>query len=94
MRKILIFKMAQPVLLLALLAPLSGCKKGEQGPAAPPEVQVVAVEQRDVPIYREWVGTLEGEVNATISAQVSGYLLTRNYEEGSTGDERPGAVPD
>ena len=45
---------------------------------------MVAVEQRDVPIYREWVGTLEGEVNATISAQVSGYLLTRNYEEGST----------
>ena len=47
-----------------------------------PEVQVAAVEQRDVPVYREWVGTLEGEVNATISAQVSGYLLTRNYEEG------------
>ena len=29
------------------------------------------------------MGTLEGEVNATISAQVSGYLLTRNYQEGS-----------
>ncbi len=43
---------------------------------------MVAVEQRDVPVYREWVGTLEGEVNATISAQVGGYLLTRNYQEG------------
>jgi membrane fusion protein (multidrug efflux system) len=36
-----------------------------------------------VPIYRDWVGTLEGDVNATISAQVSGYLISRNYEEGS-----------
>ena len=76
------FKAVLPVLTLALLAPLFGCKKNEPPPAAPPEVQVAAVEQRDVPIYREWVGTLEGEVNATISAQVSGYLLTRNYGEG------------
>ena len=67
---------------IILLASIFGCKKSEQVQAGPPEVQVVAVEQRDVPIYREWVGTLEGEVNATISAQVSGYLLTRNYGEG------------
>ena len=43
---------------------------------------MVAVEQRDVPVYREWVGTLQANVNATISAQVSGYLLSRNYVEG------------
>ena len=73
---------------LALLAgaaalSLSGCKEKVEAPvAAPPEVEVVAVEQRDVPVYREWVGTLEGEVNATISAQVSGYLLRQNYKEG------------
>ena len=83
MARYLTFKMALPVLPLLLVIPFSGCKKSEAPSAAPPEVQVVAVEQRDVPIYREWVGTLEGEVNATISAQVSGYLLTRNYEEGS-----------
>jgi membrane fusion protein (multidrug efflux system) len=75
-------KMSLPVLSLVLVIPLSGCKKSEEPPARPPEVQVVAVEQRDVPVYREWVGTLEGEVNATISAQVSGYLLKRNYQEG------------
>lgn len=75
--------LVRPVLWLALLAPIiSGCKKKELPAAQSPEVQVVAVEQRDVPVYREWVGTLEGEVNATISAQVGGYLLTRNYEEG------------
>jgi membrane fusion protein, multidrug efflux system len=76
-------RMSLPVLSLALVIPLSGCKRSEGPSAHPPEVQVIAVEQRDVPIYRDWVGTLEGEVNATISAQVSGYLMTRNYQEGS-----------
>jgi membrane fusion protein (multidrug efflux system) len=61
---------------------LTSCDNDEQPDAPPLEVQVASVEQRDVPIYREWVGTLEGEVNATISAQVSGYLLSRNYDEG------------
>lgn len=72
------------VLFLPLAAPLSGCKEKEQaGPPKPPDVEVVTVEQKDVPIYRDWVGTLEGDVNATISAQVSGYLISRNYKEGS-----------
>ena len=72
-------------LLLALLAaPMSGCKQEEQaGPPKPPEVEVVSVVQKDVPIYRDWVGTLEGDVNATISAQITGYLISRNYTEGS-----------
>ena len=78
------FKLAPWFWLLALLIAFSGCKKQEPRLASPPEVQVVAVEQRDVPVYRDWVGTLEGEVNATISAQVSGYLLTQNYVEGGT----------
>ncbi len=70
--------------LAALLVPIFGCKEKEQAaPAAPPEVEVVAIEQKNVPIYREWVGTLEGQVNATISAQVSGYLVNRAYQEGS-----------
>ena len=72
--------------LLALLAAgtaitTSSCKKAGPVPA-PPTVEVVAVEQKDVPIYREWVGSLEGNVNATISAQVSGYLLRQDYTEG------------
>jgi membrane fusion protein (multidrug efflux system) len=83
MARYLTFKMALPVFSLFLLIPFSGCKKAEAPAAVLPDVQVVAAEQRDVPIYREWVGTLEGDVNATISAQVSGYLLSRNYEEGS-----------
>jgi membrane fusion protein (multidrug efflux system) len=51
--------------------------------AAPPDVDVVQVEQKDIPIYGEWIGTLEGMVNADIKAQVSGYLLKQNYVEGS-----------
>jgi membrane fusion protein (multidrug efflux system) len=48
----------------------------------PPTVEVVQVEQRDVPIYLEWVGTLDGMVNAQILAQVTGYLIKQNYMEG------------
>ena len=77
------FKMALPVLLLGLLIPFSGCKKSEAPAAAPPQVEVVAVEQRDVPIFGESVGTVQAEVDATISAQVGGYLLSRNYTEGT-----------
>ena len=51
--------------------------------SAPPEVEVAAVQQRDLPIEREWIGTLDGMVNAAIKAQVTGYLLKQNYAEGS-----------
>jgi membrane fusion protein (multidrug efflux system) len=50
---------------------------------APPEISVTPVLQKDVPIYREWIGTLDGMVNAAIKAQVTGYLLTQSYTEGS-----------
>jgi membrane fusion protein (multidrug efflux system) len=49
----------------------------------PPDVVVAAVEQRDLPIDREWVGTLDGMVNASIKAEVTGYLLRQDYTEGS-----------
>jgi membrane fusion protein (multidrug efflux system) len=62
-----------------------GCERTTTaaGPPAAPEVEVAAVEQREVPIEREWIGTLDGMVNAAIKAQVTGYLLTQNYSEGS-----------
>jgi RND family efflux transporter MFP subunit len=52
-------------------------------PGAPPDVEVVQVEQKDVPIYGEWIGTLDGLVNADVKAQVTGYLLNQAYTEGS-----------
>jgi membrane fusion protein, multidrug efflux system len=76
--------LAATLCLLALITLASGCRKEEAPAAAPPTVEVVAVAQRDVPIYQEAVGTLEGDNNAIISAQVSGYLKSRGYVEGST----------
>jgi RND family efflux transporter MFP subunit len=52
-------------------------------PPAPPKVEVVDVEQRDVPIYGEWIATLDGYVNAKIQPQVTGYLWKQNYREGA-----------
>ena len=70
--------------LFALVLPFAaGCAKDEQKAApTPPSVDVVAVEQRDVPIYSEWVGALDGLVNATIRAQAKGTLVRQNYREG------------
>jgi len=72
------------LLLVALAFELTGCSHSSAGAAQPPppDVEVVTVEQRDIPVYREWIGTLDGMVNAAIRAQVTGYLLTQDYSEG------------
>ena len=84
--------MFRPNSLLALtLASVctASLQSGCGGPAAPasmpppPEVKVVPVEQRDVPIVSEWVATLDGYVNAMIQPQVIGYVIKQNYKEGS-----------
>lgn len=56
---------------------------GAQTPSVP-EVEVVSVTQKDVPVYSEWVGTTEGLVNAKIRAQVTGYLFRQAYKEGAS----------
>jgi membrane fusion protein, multidrug efflux system len=62
---------------------LSGCKKAETKEApSPPSVEVVDVLQKDVPVYTEWVASMDGLVNATIRAQVQGYLVKQEYREG------------
>src|ERR1700719_1206337 len=70
------------VLLLHAL----GCSNGNVRAAAPPPpvaVEVAPVIQKDVPVQGEWVGTLEGYVNAQIQPQVSGYLIREDYHEGA-----------
>ncbi|SRR5579872_1546354 len=52
-------------------------------PMAPQAVQVVEVQQEDVPIYGDWIGTFDGLVNADVRAQVTGYLLKQGYQEGA-----------
>lgn len=66
-----------------MLVCFSGCKaKPKTTAPPPPTVEVTSVTQSDVPIYHEWIGVLEGLVNAHIRAQVVGYLQTQNYKEG------------
>jgi membrane fusion protein (multidrug efflux system) len=52
-------------------------------PPSPPEVEVVSVEQKDVPVFGEWIGTLDGLTNADVRAQVTGYILRQGYQEGT-----------
>jgi membrane fusion protein (multidrug efflux system) len=68
--------------LVCLLASVA-CHKPPAPPPPPPTVQVVDVVQSDVPIYREWVGTLDGFVNADIRPQVEGYVRKQAYREGT-----------
>jgi membrane fusion protein (multidrug efflux system) len=69
---------------LSLALILGGCGKPQQQQAVapPPVVEVAAVQQEDVEIHQEWVGILDGMVNAQILAQVTGYLVKQNYQEG------------
>ena len=70
-------------LFLAFALLLSGCQKDSKKDVPPiPVVEVVEVKVKDVPIYAEWTASLDGYVNATIRAQVQGYLIERNYKEG------------
>jgi RND family efflux transporter MFP subunit len=68
--------------LLAGLVCLS-CGKKPAPPPPPPVVEVATVIQKDVPITKEWIGSLEGYVNADIRPQVTGYVLSQVYKEGT-----------
>lgn len=71
--------------LFAFVVLCPGCQ-GQAGPkiaAPPPDVLVTEVIQQDVPIYFEWIGTTEGNVNAQIRPRVQGSLQSREYKEGS-----------
>src|SRR5690242_11797256 len=69
----------------ALLATLCGGCSRQAAPAAPaaPEVLVTTVQPRDVPRVLERVATLDGYINANINAEVQGYIISRDYQEGS-----------
>jgi hypothetical protein len=81
---------AAGVLLAALLVSSRsllglGCGAKNAQAEKPPavDVEVVQVGQKDVPIYGEWIGTLDGMVDADVKAQVTGYLLKQAYAETS-----------
>ncbi len=63
---------------------LTGCsRKAAQVAPGAPEVLVTTVAPKDVPRILERVATLDGFINANINAQVQGYIVSRDYQEGS-----------
>jgi len=77
---------ALAIVAIFVVAALLGFARSNKPAAAAPrplEVEVVSVEQTNVPIYKEWIGTTDGMVNAEIKAQVTGYLLRQDFKEGS-----------
>jgi RND family efflux transporter MFP subunit len=71
--------------LLAIVAVFTGCSKSGTNDitSGPPEVLVTEALQQDVPVVREWIGSLDGSVNADVRARVSGYVISQNYKEGT-----------
>jgi membrane fusion protein (multidrug efflux system) len=78
------FRSAPPLILsLALLLGACSSPKASPPAPAPPDVSVMTVAPETVSLSSEWIGTLDGYVNAQIRPQVSGYLLRRTYQEGA-----------
>jgi len=72
-------------LIITTLLTAAGCSNATSAarPPQPPAVEVAEVVQKDVPLFKEWIGTLDGLVNADIKAEVSGYLVQQAYTEGT-----------
>jgi membrane fusion protein (multidrug efflux system) len=81
------FRAVAPFILAVLAAIVfltAGCSNPKAAAVVPiPEVEVASVLQKDVPIFSEWVATLDGYVNAQIQPQVAGYVIRQTYKEGS-----------
>jgi membrane fusion protein (multidrug efflux system) len=79
------FRIAAVALSVFLATLLASCEQQQRAAVrmTPPVVEVADVVVRDVPIVKEWIGTLDGRVNAGIRAQVSGYVMAQAYKEGS-----------
>src|ERR1700723_2330629 len=72
------------IVLAFVTAIAAGCERHvvSASPPAPPVVEVTPAIQKDVPLNGEWVGSLEGYVNAQIQPHVGGYLIRQDYQEG------------
>jgi membrane fusion protein, multidrug efflux system len=68
----------------SLLTAFTACEKKpvETISAGPPEVLVTEVVQKEIPVFRQWVGTVNGIENAQIRARTEGYLQTIAYQQG------------
>jgi RND family efflux transporter MFP subunit len=71
------------VVLALIVGAVRPYKRAMGAPPSTPDVEVVQVQKEDIPIYGDWIGTLDGLVNADVRAQVTGYLLKQGYQEGA-----------
>src|SRR5882672_11434422 len=71
------------LVVIGLIVGSTRPKRVSGAPGASPDVEVVQIEQKDVPIFGEWIGTLDGFTNADVRAQVTGYLQRQGYQEGA-----------
>jgi membrane fusion protein, multidrug efflux system len=78
---------AKPLRFAAILwvvtSSFAGCGTEQKAASAPPAVEFIQVEQKDVPVTKEWVATLDGLVNAQVRAQVKGLLIKQSYADGA-----------
>jgi membrane fusion protein, multidrug efflux system len=76
--------LTEAVVFCGVILIIVGCSKPgvSENSFGPPEVMVTEAIQQDVPVVREWIGSLDGSVNADIRARVSGYLISKDYKEG------------
>ena len=72
------------IVLALIVGALRPSRQAMGAPPSTPDVEVAQVQKEDVPIYGEWIGTLDGLVNADVRAQVTGYLLKQGYQEGAS----------
>jgi len=78
-----VMRIAILVAILPLMYARCGGSQADTPAPKPLQVEVAKVIQQDVPIYSEWITTLDGFVNAQIAPQVSGYLIKQDYQEGA-----------
>jgi RND family efflux transporter MFP subunit len=73
------------IVSITIVTVFAGCSKSgtESLTSGPPEVLVTEPVQQDIPVVREWIGSLDGSVNADVRARVSGYVISQNYKEGT-----------
>jgi membrane fusion protein, multidrug efflux system len=71
------------IALAAAISITNGCGGEAKPHVAPPDVEIISVQQKDVPITKEYVATLTGHENAQIRAQVAGYLVKQLYTNGA-----------
>ncbi len=81
--RLVLFCCASIIAISGMTVLLSACQRSQTTEALPPPVvDVTEVIKKDVPVYSEWTASTDGLVNATIRAQVQGYLIKRDYTEG------------